>query len=70
MARRIAYLGPAGTFTEEAALHYDPQADLQPFPTISAVGLAVNRGTVFNQNNEPVMTVKSTAFYPMAGADI
>ena len=46
MARRIAYLGPAGTFTEEAALYYDPQADLQPFPTISAVGLAVNRGVV------------------------
>ena len=44
MAKRIAYLGPVGTYTEEAALSYDPQADLQPFPTIAAVGLAVSSG--------------------------
>jgi prephenate dehydratase len=44
MAKRIAFLGPVGTYTEEAALHYDPQADLQPFPTIAAVGLAVSSG--------------------------
>ena len=44
MATRIAYLGPIGTYTEEAALKYDPQADLQPFPTIAAVGLAVSSG--------------------------
>ena len=42
MARRIGFLGPVGTYTEEAALLYDPQADLQPFPTIGAVGLAVS----------------------------
>ena len=41
MARRLGYFGPAGTYTEEAALRYDPDADLQPFPTIAAVGLAV-----------------------------
>ncbi len=33
-----------GTYTEEAALQYDAQADLQPFPTIAAVGLAVSSG--------------------------
>ena len=42
MARHIGFLGPIGTYTEEAALHYDPEAHLQPFPTIGAVGLAVS----------------------------
>ena len=42
MARRIGFLGPVGTYTEEAALQYDPEAELQPFPTIGAVGLAVS----------------------------
>jgi prephenate dehydratase len=44
LATRIAFLGPVGTYTEEAALKYDPQADLQPFPSIAAVGLAVSSG--------------------------
>ena len=42
MARRIGFLGPIGTYTEEAALQYDQEADLQPFPTIGAVGQAVS----------------------------
>jgi prephenate dehydratase len=42
MPRTIAYLGPTGTYTEEAALLYDPDADLQPFSTIAAVGSAVS----------------------------
>ena len=37
----IGYLGPAGTYTEQAALLYAPDADLKPYPTISAVGAAV-----------------------------
>lgn len=37
----IGYLGPAGTYTEQAALLYAPHAILEPFPTISAVGAAV-----------------------------
>ena len=41
MARALAFLGPHGTYTEEAALLYDPSADLRPFPNISAVGRAV-----------------------------
>ena len=44
MAVRIAFLGPVGTYTEEAALLYDAQADLQPYPNITAVGLAVAAG--------------------------
>jgi prephenate dehydratase len=45
MANRIAFLGPAGTYTEEAALLYDAGADLKPFSTIAAVGLAVSSET-------------------------
>ena len=41
MAKRIAFLGPAGTFTEQAALLYEPKADMQAFPSIPAVALAV-----------------------------
>lgn len=44
MAKRIAYLGPPGTFTEEAALLYDETATLIPFPSIPAVAVAVDSG--------------------------
>src|SRR3990172_7066270 len=44
MSRRIAYLGPAGTFTEEAALRYAAQAKLMPFASIPAVAAAVESG--------------------------
>ena len=44
MAKRIAYLGPQGTFTEEAALRHEPSGDLEPFPTVAAVALAVSSG--------------------------
>lgn len=44
MPRSIGFLGPVGTYTEEAALQYDPEADLQPFQTIGAVGQAVSSG--------------------------
>ena len=42
MVKRLAYFGPAGTYTEEAAILYDANAELEPFPTIAAVGLAVS----------------------------
>ena len=41
---RLAFLGPQGTFAEEAALGYDPQAQHLPFPSISAVAVAVAKG--------------------------
>ena len=44
MAKRVAYFGPAGTFTEEAALAYAADAMLLPFPTISGVAAAVETG--------------------------
>ena len=37
MVKKLAFLGPAGTFTEEAALAYDDQAHLIPFASIQAV---------------------------------
>ena len=43
---RLAYLGPAGTFSEEAALRYRPDAELVPLPTESAVAAAVEAGAV------------------------
>ena len=42
MVKQIAYFGPAGTFTEAAALRYDPEAQLIPFPSIAAVAYAVD----------------------------
>ena len=44
MPKRVAYFGPAGTFTEEAALRYAPQGELVPRPTIAAVAAAVAEG--------------------------
>ncbi|MFQ6028777.1 MAG: prephenate dehydratase [Dehalococcoidia bacterium] len=44
MAKRVGYFGPAGTYTEEAALRYDSGAELLPYPTIAAVYQAVSEG--------------------------
>ena len=44
MPHRVAYLGPAGTFTEGAALKHAPQAELVPCPSISTVAEAVSNG--------------------------
>ena len=38
---RLAYLGPPGTFSEEAAVRYAPQHEHIPFPSIPAVAEAV-----------------------------
>ncbi|MEE9324257.1 MAG: prephenate dehydratase [Dehalococcoidia bacterium] len=46
MAKRIGYLGPRGTFTEQAALLYDPNAQLVSFTGIPAVAAAVATGMV------------------------
>ena len=41
---RLAHLGPAGTFSEEAALIYAPTAELVPCPSIVASAQAMLRG--------------------------
>jgi prephenate dehydratase len=43
-ARRLAFLGPPGTFSEEAALKYEPKAEPVPLPTITAAVSAVDAG--------------------------
>ncbi|MDA0264003.1 MAG: prephenate dehydratase [Chloroflexi bacterium] len=45
MAKTVGFLGPLGTYSEEAALIYEPTAG-QTYPTISAVGEAVVAGEV------------------------
>lgn len=42
--KKVAYFGPAGTFTEQAALNYDSNALLIPFQNIPAVATAVATG--------------------------
>lgn len=44
MKKRISYLGPPGTFAEEAALLHDKTAQLIPVPTIPGVASAVSSG--------------------------
>ena len=44
MTKRLAYFGPAGTYTEQAALTYDSEARLLPYPTIPTVAYAVEAG--------------------------
>ncbi len=44
MPKRIAYLGPPGTYTEEAAARYDAGAVLHPCPTVAATAEAVRNG--------------------------
>ena len=46
MPEQLGYLGPAGTYSEEAALKYAPGAQLVPFPSVAAVGAAVGSGMV------------------------
>ena len=46
MSNSIGYLGPAGTYTEQAALLYSPQGVLTPYPSITAVGAAVSNNEV------------------------
>ena len=53
MARTLAFFGPVGTYTEEAAILYDPHAELKPFPTIGAVAQAVS-SAVTDQGVVPI----------------
>ncbi len=40
--RRLAYLGPAGTHSEQACISYDPGSDTVPYSSIEAAAAAVN----------------------------
>lgn len=56
MTRCIGYLGPSGTFTEEAALLYDSQAEMTPLSSISKVATAV----VSRQVDEGVVPIENS----------
>ncbi len=53
---RLAYLGPPGTFSEEAALRYLPGADFLPCTTEKAAVAAVEAG----QADEAVLPIENT----------
>lgn len=44
MTAPLAYLGPPGTFSEQAAIEFDPAADPVPYPTITAACEAIFAG--------------------------
>jgi prephenate dehydratase len=56
MAKRLAYLGPPGTFSEEAALRYDPEAHLIPFASFAAVVDATRSGVA----NEGLLAIENS----------
>jgi len=56
MTKRLAFLGPPGTFSEQAALICDPQAKLLPFATVTAVAAAVGSGMA----DEGVMAIENS----------
>lgn len=53
---RLAYLGPAGTFTEQAAAEYDPNAELLSFPSEHAVAKAIEE----QKANQGVLPVENS----------
>jgi prephenate dehydratase len=53
---RLAFLGPPGTFSEEAALRYSPGASLVPCPTEKAAVAAVEGGSA----DEAVLPIENT----------
>ncbi len=42
--RRLAYLGPPGTHSEQACISYDPDSDRAPYPSIEDAAAAVRSG--------------------------
>jgi prephenate dehydratase len=44
MTKRLAFLGPAGSYSEQASLDHEPEAALLPFASIPAVAAAVDSG--------------------------
>jgi prephenate dehydratase len=46
VGQRIGFLGPAGTYSEEAAIAYDPDLERVMYPTIAQVTQAVDDGLV------------------------
>lgn len=56
MSNRIAYLGPEGTFTEQAAVKYSMDAVLEAFPSVASVAMSVSSGTI----NEGIVPIENS----------
>ena len=54
--KTLAYLGPRGTFSEEAAILYDPDAERVPYPSIRDVAMAAESG----ETNEAVVPIENS----------
>ncbi len=61
MSLRLAFLGPRGTFTEQAALEYAPQADLIAAPSFHAVTEAVVAG----EADEAIVPIENSLVGPV-----
>ena len=61
MSLRLAFLGPRGTFTEQAALEYAPEADLIAAPSIHAVTEAVVSG----EADEAIVPIENSLVGPV-----
>ena len=56
MKKRLSYLGPEGTYTEEAATRYDPDATLVSYSTITAAA----NGVVAGEVDEAVLPIENS----------
>ena len=56
LQNHLAYLGPAGTYTEEAALIWNPKADLFPVQSIPDVA----RSVTSNESQEGVVPIENS----------
>ncbi|MEX0761709.1 MAG: prephenate dehydratase [Dehalococcoidia bacterium] len=58
MSRRVAFLGPLGTYNDEAARRYAPDADRVPYPSLPHVGAAFEAGEV----DEAVVPIENSLY--------
>ncbi len=54
--KTLAYLGPRGTFSEEAAVLYDPEAERLPYSSIRDVAMAAESG----ETDEAVVPIENS----------
>ena len=52
----VAYLGPQGTFSEEAAILYAPDSECSPYPTIRDAAMAAESG----ETEEAVLPIENS----------